>query len=264
MTSTNSGASTRSPSYPDLAGKVALVTGGSGGIGATTCIALAANGVRVAVNARRPDRIAATVETVEGLGGIATAAPGDCSDAEAVDAVYRHVEDVLGPIDIVCAFAGGGRPPQPIHTIADDEWRADVDANLTTAFLVVRGALRTMIERQRGAIITMASGAARQAGGAPVAYAAAKAGVVNLTQQAATEAGPHGIRVNCLAPAAVLTDAMAASVPADRQRQLVAAYPLGRLGRPDDVASSALFLASDASSWITGITLDVAGGQIMR
>jgi 3-oxoacyl-[acyl-carrier protein] reductase len=110
----------------------------------------------------------------------------------------------------------------------------------------------------------MASGAARQPGGAPVAYAAAKAGIVNFTQQAAVQVGPANVRVNCIAPAAVLTDAMAVSVPEERQRQLVAAYPLGRLGRPDDVAAAALFLASSASSWITGVTLDVAGGQIIR
>ena len=252
------------PSYPDLAGRVVLVTGGSGGIGAATCLALASSGASVAVNGRRPGPVEAVVDTVRHAGGTVIAAPGDCTDPGTTAALVEHVEQELGPLDVLCTFAGGGRTPQPVATIDPDEWREDVERNLTATFLTVRSALPGMIERGRGAIITMASGAARLPGGAPIAYAAAKAGVVNFTQQAAHELGRHGIRVNCIAPATVLTDAMAELVPEERQRALVAAYPLGRLGRPRDVASAALFLASDASSWITGITLDVAGGQVMR
>jgi 3-oxoacyl-[acyl-carrier protein] reductase len=250
--------------HPDLEGRVVLVTGGSGGIGAATCRAFAASGARVAVNGRRPALVTDVVETLRMAGGVAAAVPGDCGDPSAFDAVQTRVENELGAIDVVCAFAGGGRPPQPIVDMSDDDWRDDVEGNLTATFVTVRGCLRGMIERGRGSIITMASGAARQPDGAPVAYAAAKAGIVNFTQQAAVQAGPAGVRVNCISPASVLTDAMAVSVPEDRQRQLLSAYPLGRLGRPDDVAAAALFLASSASSWITGITLDVAGGQIIR
>jgi 3-oxoacyl-[acyl-carrier protein] reductase len=250
--------------YPDLAGRVVLVTGGSGGIGAATCRAFAASGARVAVNGRRPDPVAAVAEAIAAGGGAACAAPGDCADAATFAAVRDRVEEQLGPIDVLCAFAGGGRPPQPIADISLDDWRTDVDGNLTATFVTVRTCLPSMIARGEGSIITMASGAARQPGGAPVAYAAAKAGVVNFTQQAAVQAGPAGVRVNCISPATVITEAMAASVPEDRQRQLLAAYPLGRLGHPDDVAAAALFLASSASAWITGITLDVAGGQIIR
>ncbi len=252
------------PTYPDLAGKVAIVTGGSGGIGTATCLALAANGVRVAVNGRRSAPVDAVVDAVVRAGGTAIAAPGDCTDPGTTSALVEQVERELGPLDVLCAFAGIGRTPQPVATIDPDEWRQDVEGNLTATFLAVRNALPGMIERGRGAIITMASGAGRLAGGAPIAYAAAKAGVVNFTQQAAHELGRHGIRVNCIAPATVLTDAMAEFIPEERQRQLVAAYPLGRLGRPGDVAAATLFLASEASSWITGVTLDVAGGQIMR
>lgn len=250
--------------YPDLAGQVALVTGGSGGIGAATCLALAANGVAVAVNGRRLGSADAVVDAIRAAGGTALAVAGDCSDSDEVQRVYERTVAELGPIGILCAFAGGGRPPQPITTISVEEWRDDIDRNLTTTFLAVRRCLEPMMERQSGSIVTMASGAARQAGGAPVAYAAAKAGVVNFTRQAAFQAAPYGVRVNCIAPAAVMTDALSESVPIERQRQLVAAYPVGRLGRPTDIASATLFLASRASSWITGITLDVAGGQIMR
>ena len=250
--------------YPDLAGRVVLVTGGSGGIGAATCRAFAASGAVVAVNGRRPGPVAAVVDAIQESGGTAAAATGDCTDPEAFDETVTSVERQLGPVRVLCAFAGGGRAPQAITDIPVDEWRSDVDGNLTATFVAVQRCLTGMVARGGGSIVTMASGAARQPGGAPVAYAAAKAGTVNFTQQAAAQAGPAGVRVNCISPAAVLTEAMAESVPEERQRQLLQAYPLGRLGRPDDVAAAALFLGSSASAWITGVTIDVAGGQIMR
>jgi 3-oxoacyl-[acyl-carrier protein] reductase len=120
-----------------------------------------------------------------------------------------------------------------------------------------------MTARRAGSIITMASSAARFPGGAPIAYAAAKAGIIVFSQQVAKEAGPSRVRVNCLAPSTVLTERMRHAIPVEQQRQLAAMYPLGRLGVPDDVANASLFLASDASSWITGATLDIAGGQVM-
>jgi 3-oxoacyl-[acyl-carrier protein] reductase len=250
--------------HPDLAGRVVLVTGGSGGIGAATCRAFAASGALVAVNGRRPEPVAAVVDGIHESGGRAVAASGDCADPDAFAEVVASVEDTLGPIAVLCAFAGGGRAPRAITDIPVEEWRHDVDGNLTATFVAVQACLTGMAARGDGSIVTMASGAARLPGGAPVAFAAAKAGIVNFTQQAAFQAAPAGVRVNCISPAAVLTDAMAESVPEERQRQLVEAYPLGRLGRPDDVAAAALFLGSSASAWVTGVTLDVAGGQIMR
>ena len=99
--------------------------------------------------------------------------------------------------------------------------------------------------------------------GAPTGYAVAKAGVVRLTQEVAREVAGHGVRVNCVSPSTILTERLQARIPADRRAQMTAMHPLGRLGTPEDVACAALFLASDCSSWITGVTLDVAGGQIM-
>jgi len=121
-----------------------------------------------------------------------------------------------------------------------------------------------MIDRRGGVIVTMASVAARLPGGAPIAYAAAKAGIVNLSQQVAKEVARHGIRVNCLAPSTVTNERMRAAIPLEQQDQMAALHPLGRLGEPQDVADAALWLASDASSWVTGITLDIAGGQVMH
>ena len=124
-----------------------------------------------------------------------------------------------------------------------------------------------MVERGRGSIVTMASSAARVTSGkpigAPTGYAVAKAGVVRLTQEVAKEVAPRGVRVNCVAPSTILTERLKTMIPDERKAQMTAMHPLGRLGTPEDVACAALFLASDVSSWITGITLDVAGGQIM-
>ena len=121
-----------------------------------------------------------------------------------------------------------------------------------------------MIERGRGAILTMASSAARLPGlGAPAPYVAAKAGVMMLTRQVASDAGRHGVRVNCLAPHTILTEQIQQVAPTEWREKMAAAIPLGRLGTPEDVALAAVFLASDSAAWLTGVTLDVAGGYVM-
>jgi 3-oxoacyl-[acyl-carrier protein] reductase len=119
-----------------------------------------------------------------------------------------------------------------------------------------------MIEQKRGSIITMSSSAARFPAGAPLGYAAAKAGVIMLTRYLANELGRHNIRVNCLAPHTILTDNIRMRMPEQMQREWAAQVPLGRLGTPEDVAHAALFFASDSSAWVTGVTLDVAGGRV--
>jgi len=252
------------PTYPDLAGKVALVTGGAGGLGHATCRALAHNGVRLAVNGRDEGAVGSVVDELLAAGTGAVPAVADCTDDAALDRMREGVEERLGPVDLLVTFAGGGRAPQPTAEISEADWRAELDGNLTSTFLTLRAFLPGMTSRGRGSIVTMASSAARRPGGAPVAYAAAKAGVIALTQQVAYEVAGAGVRVNCVAPATILTGRLEQVIPLDRRRELAATYPLGRLGRPDDVAQAALFLASDASSWITGITLDIAGGQVIR
>jgi len=251
------------PTYPDLAGKVAVVTGGSGGLGAAACRALAANEVKVAVNGRDTSAIADVVHEITAAGGNAMSAPADCTDPQALAWLREQVEEQLGPVGVLLAFAGGGRKPQPVSEIGVEDWHADVERNLTATFLTVRTFLPAMTARRAGSIITMASSAARTPGGAPVAYAAAKAGVIVFSQQVAKEAGPSQVRVNCLAPSTVLTERMQRAIPAEQQRQLASIYPLGRLGAPADVANASLFLASDSSSWITGVTLDIAGGHVI-
>jgi 3-oxoacyl-[acyl-carrier protein] reductase len=256
------------PTYPDLAGKVAVVTGSSRGIGAATCRLLAANGAKVVVNGRDPDAAEATAEAIRQDRGTATGVVADVTDADSLDRLRQETERVYGPVDVLGAFVGGGGPPPgPTAEITPEEWRVAIDGNLTVTFLTLRSFLPGMVERGRGSIITLASTAARLASGerigAPTGYATAKAGVVRLTQEVAKEAAPQGVRVNCVSPSTILTERLEEMIPADRRSQMTAMHPLGRLGTPEDVALAVLFLASESSSWITGVTLDVAGGQIM-
>ena len=253
----------KAPTYPDLAGKVAVVTGGSGGIGAATCRLLAANGVRVAVNGRDEAKIAAVVDAIRSAGGEALGVAADCTDLVAVERMRRRVEEEFGSVVVVAAFAGGGRArPGPVAQTTEEEWQSTVDANLTATFLTLKSFLPGMIGRRGGSIVTMASSAARFPTGAPSPYAVAKAGVIALTREVASEVGEHGVRANCLAPHTVLVERTRRFMPEQQQRRIVAEIPLRRLGTPEDVALATLFLASESSSWITGVTLDVAGGKV--
>src|SRR6185312_1138458 len=144
-----------------------------------------------------------------------------------------------------------------------DEWRRVIEGDLTSTFLTVRAALPGMLAAGSGSIVVMSSAAGRSPSRAAAAYAAAKAGVSMLAKHLASEMGPRGIRVNCLAPSSVLTEKMAAAMPDEQRDQLARSFPLGRLGRPEDVAAAAAFLLSDDASWLTGVTLDVSGGRII-
>jgi 3-oxoacyl-[acyl-carrier protein] reductase len=253
------------PVYPDLAGKVAVVTGGSGGIGAATCRLLAANGAKVAVNGRDQARIDAVVDGIRTAGGEAVGVAADCTDLAAVERLRQQVEQAFGPAEVLAAFVGGGRArPGPVAEVPEEDWRSTVDGSLTATFLTLKSFLPGMLQRGRGAILTMASSAARLPGlGAPAPYMAAKAGVVMLTRQVASEAGPHGVRANCVTPHTILTEQIERVAPQEWREQMAAAIPLRRLGTPEDVALAAVFLASDSAAWLSGVTLDVAGGFVM-
>jgi 3-oxoacyl-[acyl-carrier protein] reductase len=166
-------------------------------------------------------------------------------------------------VELVAAFAGGNGRPRPTEQVEPDEWRRVIEGDLTATFLTIRAALPAMLEEGRGAIVTMSSSAGRQPSQAAAAYAAAKAGVVMLSKHLAAEMGQRGIRVNCLAPSAILNEKMAANMSEEQRKQLAASFPLGRIGQPGDVAAAATFLLSDQASWLTGVTLDVSGGRII-
>lgn len=250
------------PTYPDLAGKVAFVTGGSSWLGASTCRLLAKNGVRVAVSGRNEAAIDGVVRAIRESDGEALASPADVTSADALARANDLVTQKLGPVDILAAFAGGGGEPMPFLKLSEDKWRAVIDDNLTSTFLSIKAFAPSMVERKRGAIVTMASSAGRLPGLASPPYAAAKAGVVMLTGHLAKELAPQGVRINCIAPSAIMNPRLA-GVPDDKLREIAAGFPLGRIGTPDDLALATLFLASESSSWVTGITVDISGGRVI-
>jgi 3-oxoacyl-[acyl-carrier protein] reductase len=249
--------------YPDLEGKVAVVTGGSRGIGAATAIAFGSNGALVAVVGRDHEALDRTVGAVTGRGARAIGVVADCTVEEQLAALRHRVGEELGAVDILAVFAGGNGMPVPTAGETGGHWREVIESDLTSTFLTVATFLPGMLARRTGVIITMASAAARQAAKSSAAYAAAKAGVIAFSRHLAGEYAPEGIRVNCLAPSAIENDRMRTWMTEEQRHALGHSFPLGRLGQPADVAAATLFLASSASSWITGTTLDVAGGKVM-
>ncbi|MEU9498907.1 SDR family NAD(P)-dependent oxidoreductase [Streptomyces sp. NPDC048196] len=253
-----------SSSYPDLADKVVLITGGSRGIGAQTARAFAAQRAGVCVVGRDQGALDAVVADITAEGGSAMGAVADVTDSASLARVRREAESRLGPVDVLAAFAGGQGFPVPSADLTEERWRQVLDSDLTSAFLTIQAFLPGLLERGRGSILTMSSAAGRRPSQANLAYGVANAGLVLLTRQLATELGPRGIRVNCIAPSSIRTEKVLARMPPEVQEQVAALHPLRRMGTPQDVAHTALFLASDAAAWLTGLTIDVAGGRITQ
>jgi 3-oxoacyl-[acyl-carrier protein] reductase len=250
-----------------LEGKVALITGSSRGIGAAIAKLFAANGASVAVHGRDVAALSAVRADIEAAGGRAIQVTGDVTKLDDLEAMREQIEAEVGPVDLLIANAGANmtRPGQPIEETTAEGWHASIDTNLTATFLTLKCFLPGMKERRRGAIVTMSSAAARRPTlMSPLPYAVAKAGIQLLTQAVAQQVGPSGIRVNCIAPETILTEDNQRQIPADIQQRMAQEHPVQRLGTPEDVAEAALYLASDASGWVTGITLDVAGGAVLK
>ncbi|HEX3615123.1 MAG TPA: SDR family NAD(P)-dependent oxidoreductase [Solirubrobacteraceae bacterium] len=252
------------PTYPDLRGKTAFVTGGSKGIGRCAAQMLAANGVNVAVVARGAAEVDTTVDELREAGAEAIGVTADCTSAEQLEDARRVTEDKLGPVNILMAFAGGFGARTPVQDITEAEWHHVIESNLTSTFLTVKTFLPGMIERRAGSIVTMSSNAGRLLDITLTAsYAAAKAGIAMFTRHLAKEVGEYGIRANIIAPATLATDRVKGVMDEEMLGRIGAMAPLGRIGRPEDAALVALFLASESAGWLTGITIDVAGGRIM-
>jgi 3-oxoacyl-[acyl-carrier protein] reductase len=248
-----------------LTGKVALVTGSSRGIGAAIAKRFAREGASVVVHGRDTAALSAVVGEIEKSGGKAVYATADVTRFAEIERMRGEVEKELGPIDILVANAGGSfTSPGPLEEITEEGWRAGIDGNLTAAFLTIKTFLPGMKQRKAGNIITISSTAARRPSPqSPIPYTAAKAGIQALTRVLAAQAGPYGVRVNCIAPETILTERNEARIPDAQKKTLIDIHPIRRLGTPEDVAGAALFLASEDAGWISGVILDVAGGSVM-
>ncbi len=245
-----------------LRDRVVVITGGGGDIGVMCAEMFAADGARVAVSDVRLEAAMRAADRARAVGGRAYADRADVTDVQDVERFLSGVEAALGPIDILVNNAGVFQSCS-IDEMSVADWNRVMEINLTGVFIFSQAALRRMKPRRRGSIVSIAS-LAGQVGGihAGANYAASKAGVISLTKSLAKNAGPSGIRVNCVNPG-VIDTAMTQPWPADVRANMERQTPLGRLGRPDEVARVIVFLASDAASFIHGAHVDINGGILM-
>ena len=244
--------------------KVVIVTGGGTGIGAGIALRFAQAGASVVVNYLTSESGAEfVIKEIHGMGCEALAVQADVSKAEAVEGLVEKTLNSFERIDVLINNAG----IYPLNTLVDmtvEQWDQVVDANLRSAFLCTQAAAKQMIAQgEGGAIVNITSIEAENPAPMHAHYNAAKAGVLMLTKSVANELGPHGIRVNAVAPGLIWKEGIEQEWPDGVQRWLKAT-PLGRLGRPDDVADACLFLASSAARWITGASLLVDGGVMTK
>jgi glucose 1-dehydrogenase len=248
------------------------VTGGSGGIGAAVAVALAAAGASAGVNYRSdPEGAAAVVAEIEQLGGSAVALQADASREDQVQSMFRALLDRFGRLDVLVANAGI-QQDAAFAEMTLEQWRAVLDVNLTGQFLCAREAVRTFDQQGRDPVRSSATGkiicvssvheVIPWAGHAN--YAASKGGVMLMMKSLAQEVAPRGIRVNGIAPGAIQTEINRAAWESQEALQsLLKLIPYGRIGRPEDVARAAVWLASDASDYVTGTSLFVDGGMAL-
>jgi len=245
---------------------VALITGSSRGIGAAIARLFAAEGATVAVQGRDRSAIETVRLEIAAAGGVSLGVTGDLTIFDDVERIRDEVEAAAGPVDVLVANAGAVlTAPGPLEEIPVEGWKATVEGNLGATFLTLKAFLPGMKERGRGDIVTISSTAGRRPSSrSPIAYAVAKAGVQLLTQDVALQAGPSGVRANCIAPETILTDENKSRIPLQIQEKLAEMHASRRLGTPEDVARAALFLADrNQSGWITGAVLDLHGGTLI-
>lgn len=248
----------------DVRGKIALVTGASSGLGDNFARVLAAAGARVAVVARRKDRLAALVADIERAGGRAFAVSMDVADAASVTAGIAAVVEAAGAPDIVVNNAGIAQA-KPSLELTEEDWRAVMNTNLDGAWRVAQGCARAMIAGGKGgSIINIASVLGMRVATNLLAYAAAKAALIQVTEALALEWARHRIRVNAIAPGYIETEMNRGFFQTEPGQAMVKRVPQRRIGTPSDLDGALLLLASDASAYMTGSTVVVDGGHVVN
>ena len=245
-----------------LTGKIALVTGGSRGIGRAICLELARQGANVAVNyAGNSAAAQETVAACEALGVQAIAIQANVADPQACQDMVKTVLDTFGRIDILVNNAGITRDGL-LMTMKEDAWDQVLDTNLKGAFLTMKAVARTMMKQRYGRIVNLSSVVGLHGNAGQVNYAASKAGVIGMTKSLAKELASRGVTVNAVAPGFIDTD-MTAALPQAARDALLPTIPAQRLGAAEEVAQAVAFLASDQAAYITGQVLAVDGGMSM-
>jgi 3-oxoacyl-[acyl-carrier protein] reductase len=246
-----------------LDGRVALVTGGSRGIGRATCELLALAGARVVVNFRsREAQAVSTVRAIRKRGGQATAVGADISDPRAARALVEETVALYGRLDVLVNNAGLWEDG-PLLTMSAEQWRRSLAVNLDGTFFTAQAAARVMRHQRTGRIVNVSSTAGQRGEPFHSQYAAAKGAVIALTKSWAVELARHGIYVNCVAPGWVQTDMTAEALRGRAGRAVARGIPLGRAGTAREIAAAILFLASDAAGFVTGEILNANGGAVL-
>lgn len=249
-----------------LEGKVALITGGTSGIGSATAFRFAQEGAKVAITGRNSERGDQVVQDITASGGEALFIRSDVRKAEDCRQAVDLTLEYFGRIDVLFNNAGVFHP-KTIPDCTEEEWDETIDSSLKGAFLMSKYTIPSMIENGGGSIIHTSSGWGVLGGDKAAAYCAAKGGLIVMAKAMAIDHGPQGIRVNCVCPGDVLTpmlpdDAVKRGMSWDDYAVGAAERPLGRIGSPEDIASAVLYLASDESSFVTGDALVVDGGGV--
>ncbi len=244
----------------DFSSRVAIVTGASRGIGAQVALSLAEAGAKVVLHGRDSESLASVADQVRALGSEAVTVAGNIRLEETANDLVAAATDAFGRVDILINNAGGNFAKR-LEELSTNAWNATVETNLGGAFQCAKACWPVFAAQQGGVIVNIGSVSSSYAHPQRGAYAAAKAGLVSLTQTMAWEWAAQNIRVNCVEPGAILTDASRFS-SSDTADKIAAYIPLGRLGHPTDIANACMFLCSDAASYITGEVLTVAGGPL--